>query len=97
MFFGVPWQYDTYVVHDGRLNQYTLWVNERKKILFPLIESLDEVNCTAVRICMVNGKKFEKEMKKNQFFFAIIPRKSSCTSSSQVTKNSGDQVTASDS
>ena len=72
---GRPWQYDRHVAHDGKLNQYTLWVNGKKKILLPLIESLDEVNCTTVKICIVNGKQFEKEVKKNQFCFAIIPRK----------------------
>ena len=56
---GIPWKYDRYSIHDGRLNQYTLWVNGRKKILLPLIESLDEVNCIIVRICMVSGKKFQ--------------------------------------
>ena len=39
-------QYDRYIVHDERLNQYTLCVNGRKQILLPLIESRDEVNCT---------------------------------------------------
>ena len=42
--------------------------------MLPLIESLDEVNCTAIKVCMVNGKQFEKEVKKNQVFFAIVPR-----------------------
>ena len=46
-----------------------------------MIESPDEVNCTTVRICMVNGKQFEKEMKKNQNYFFIIPRRSSCATS----------------
>ena len=41
---------------DGRLNQYTLWVNGRRKTFFPLIEVLDEVNFTIVRIFMVNKK-----------------------------------------
>ena len=77
IFLGKPWQYERYVVHDGRLNQYTLWVNGKKQTLLPLIEVLDEVNYTIVKICMVNGKQFEKEVKKNQVFFAIIPRKPS--------------------
>ena len=59
-------------MHDGRLNQYTLWMNGKKKILLPLIESPDEVSCTAIKVCMVNGKQFEKEVK-NQVFFAIVP------------------------
>ena len=77
---GGPWKYDRYAIHDGRLNKYTLWVNG-KKILLPLIESPDEVNCTIVKICIVNGKKFEKEMKKKQIYFSIIPRRPSFSSS----------------
>ena len=53
---GRPWKYDRYYVHDGILNQYTLWVNGKKKILLSLIEIVDEVKCTNVRICMLNGK-----------------------------------------
>ena len=53
---GRPWQYDRYDVHDGRLNQYTLWVNGKKQISLPLIESPDEASCTAIKVCMVNGK-----------------------------------------
>ena len=71
---GRPWQYDRHVVHNGRLNQYTLWVNGKKQILRPLIESPDEVSRTAVKFCMVNGKQFEKEVMKNQICFAIVPR-----------------------
>ena len=72
---GRPWQYDRYVVHDERLNQYTLWVNGKKQTLLPLIEVPYEVNCTTTKISIVNGKKFEKEVKKNQVCFAIIPKK----------------------
>ena len=81
---GRPWQYDRYAIHDGRLNQYTLWVNERKKILFLLIKSIDEVNYTTMRVCIVNGKQFEKKVKKNQICFAIIPRGPSFGSNDQV-------------
>ena len=97
---GGPWQYDGYIVHDGRFNQYTLWVNGKKQTLLPLIESPDEVNGTAIKICMVNGKQFEKEVKKNQVCFAIIPRKLSFVNGDRVPKNnvnrvlvSGDRVT----
>ena len=81
---GRPWKYDRYSIHHRILNQYTLWVNGRKKILLPWIENLDEVNYSTVRICMVNRKKIEKEMKKNQVCFFIIPRNLSGASSSQV-------------
>ena len=92
IFLGRPWQYDRYVVHDGILNQYTLWVNGKKQILLPLIESPDEVSCTAIKICMVNGKQFKKEMKKNQVYFSIIPRRVSYLSSNQVLENSVNRV-----
>ena len=63
------------------LNQYTLRVNGKKQKLMPLIESPNEVNCTTMKICMVNGKKFEKKVNKNQIFFSIIPRRLICASS----------------
>ena len=59
-------------------------MNGKKKILLPLIESLDEVSCTAIKVCMVNGKQFEKEVKKNQVYFAIIPRKPSFVNRDRV-------------
>lgn len=67
-------------------------MNGRKQILLPLIENPEEVNCTTMRICMVNGKQFEKEMKKKQICFAIIPRRPSCASSNRVSKNSVNRV-----
>lgn len=97
---GRPCKNDKYALHDGILSQYTLSVNGTNQILIPLIESKDEVNCTIVKICIVNGKKIEKEMKKNQFCFSIIPRRPSCVNSNRVPENnvnqvsiSGDQVT----
>ena len=74
---GRPWQYDRHVVHDGRLNQYILWVNGRKKTLFPLIEVSNELNFTTIGVCMINGKKFKEDMKRNQFCLTMIPRKPS--------------------
>ena len=56
-----------------------------------LIETLDEMSCT-IRVCMISGKEFEKDMKKNPIFFSIIPRKFSYNSINWVTKDSNDQV-----
>ena len=93
IFLGQPWKYDIYAMHDGRLNQYTLWVNGKKQILFHLIEILDEVNCTTIKICMVNGKQFEKEVKKNQVCFAIVPRRLSVGSNDRAVEgDSGSRV-----
>ena len=80
-------------MHDGILNKYTLWVNGKNKILFPFIESPDEVSCTAIKVWMVNVKQFEKEVKKNQVYFAIVPRGLSVGSNDQEKKVGNDRVT----
>lgn len=68
-------------------------MNGKKKVLFPLIENPDEVNCTTMKIFMVNGKQFEKEMKRNQVCFAIIPKGLSFGSNDRVTTEaSNDKV-----
>ena len=90
---GRPWHYARHVVHDGRLNQYMLWVNGKKQILFPLIEILDEVSYTTIKVCMVNGKKFENEVKKNQVCFAIVPRRPSVGSNDQVAEVGNNTMT----
>ena len=72
---GRPWQYDRQALHDGRLNQCTIWVKRMKQILLPLVETLSENNCTMGRICLVEGNKFAREMKEYNVFYALIPRK----------------------
>ena len=42
---------------------------------------------------MVNGKKFEKEVKKNQVCFAIVPRGPSVGSNDRATEIGNDRVT----
>ena len=76
------------------MNQYTIWVNGKKQILLPLIESPDEVSCTAIKVCMVNGKQFEKEVMKNQICFAIVPRGPSVGSNKQVISEAGNDKIA---
>ena len=90
IFLGRPWKYDRCATHDGRLNQYTLWLNGTKQMLLLLIESLDEVSCIAIKVCMVNGKQFEKEVMKNQICFAIVPRGPSVGSNDQAPKVGND-------
>ena len=66
---GRSWKFHRHVVYDGITNKYNAWKDGVTYTLLSLIETLDEMNCIAVRICMVNGKKFEKEMRKNLIFF----------------------------
>ena len=69
---GTPWQYDRHVQCDRRLNRYTDWTNGMKVVILPLIETLNEVSCT-IRVFMVSGKEFEKDMKKNLVFLLQFP------------------------
>ena len=69
---GRPWKFDRHVVYDGRVNKYTTRKDGVTYALLPLIEALDEMSCT-MRVCMVTGNEFEKDMKKNLVCFSIIP------------------------
>jgi hypothetical protein len=73
---GRPWQYDRNVVHDGRMNTYTLEKNGRIHKLLPIKdkEVKPEVNNT---ILLMSGKELLTEMEKNedpQFFVVRKPR-----------------------
>lgn len=74
-------------MYDGRVNKYTTWKDGVTYTLLPFIETPNEMSCT-IRVCMVSGKYFEKDMKKNHVCFAIIPRESSYSSNDQVTEDS---------
>ena len=69
---GRPWQFHRHVVYDGRMNKYSAWKDGVTFKLLPLIETPDEMSCT-VRVCMVSGKEFERDMKKNLVCFSIVP------------------------
>jgi hypothetical protein len=76
LFLGRPWQYDRNVVHDGRMNTYTLEENGRTHRLLPIKdkEVKLEVNNT---ILFMSGKELLMEMKKKedpQFFVVRKPR-----------------------
>jgi hypothetical protein len=73
---GRPWQYDRNVVHDGRMNTYTLEKDGRihKFLLIKDKEVKPEVNNT---ILLMSGKELLTEMEKNedpQFFVVRKPR-----------------------
>lgn len=70
---GIPWQYDRQALHDGRLNQYTIWANGKRQVLLPLIEEPDENHCTIVQVYVVNGNQFMKDMKKENVCFVVTP------------------------
>jgi hypothetical protein len=73
---GRPWKYDRNVVHDGRMNTYTLEKDGRTHRLLPIKdkEVKLEVNST---ILLMSEKELLTEMEKNedpQFFVVRKPR-----------------------
>jgi hypothetical protein len=70
LLLGRPWKYDRNVVHDGRMNTYTLEKNGRTHMLLPIKdkEVKPEVNNT---VLLMSGKELLIEVKKRedpQFF-----------------------------
>jgi hypothetical protein len=73
---GRPWQYDRHVVHDGRMNTYTLEKDGRSHTLHPVKdkEVKPEVSNT---ILLMSGKELLTELEKNedpQFFVVRKPK-----------------------
>jgi hypothetical protein len=76
LLLGRPWQYDRNVIHDGRMNTYTLERNGRTHMLCPIEdkEVKPEVNNT---VLLMSGKELLTEVKKKedpQFFVVRKPR-----------------------
>jgi hypothetical protein len=76
LLLGTPWKYDRNVVHDGRMNTYTLEKNGRTHMLLPIKdkEVKPKVRNT---ILLMNGKELLTEMEKKedpQFFVVRKPR-----------------------
>jgi hypothetical protein len=76
LLLGRPWKYDRNVVHDGRMNTYTLEKDGRTHRLLPIKgkEVKPEVRNT---ILLMSGKELLTEMEKKedpQFFVVRKPR-----------------------
>ena len=65
LLLGRPWQYDRNVIHDGRMNTYTLEKNGRTHMLLPINdkEVKPEVRNT---ILLMSGKELLTEVKKKE-------------------------------
>jgi hypothetical protein len=76
LLLGRPWQYDRNVIHDGKMNTYTLAKNGRTHMLLPIKdkEVKPEVNNT---VLLMSGKELLTKVKKKedpQFFMVRKPR-----------------------
>jgi hypothetical protein len=73
---GRPWQYDKNVVHDGRMNTYTLEKDEKTHTLLPIKDKEVKMEVSST-ILLMSGKEILTEMEKNedpQFFVVRKPR-----------------------
>jgi hypothetical protein len=73
---GRPWQYDRNVVHDGRMNTYTLEKDGKTHTLLPIKDKEVKPEVTST-ILLMSGKELLTEMEKNedpQFFVVRKPR-----------------------
>jgi hypothetical protein len=71
LFLGRPWQYDRNVIHDGRMNTYTLEKNGRTHMLLPIKdkEVKPEVSNTVI---LMSGKELLTEVKKEDPQFIVV-------------------------
>jgi hypothetical protein len=74
LLLGRPWQYDRNVIHDGRMNTYTLEKNGRTHMLLPIKdkEVKPEVKNT---VLLMSGKELLTEVKKKEDPQFIVVRK----------------------
>jgi hypothetical protein len=62
---GRPWQYDQHVVHDGRMNTYTLEKDGISHTLHPVKDKEVKPEVSNA-ILLMSGKEFLTELKKNE-------------------------------
>jgi hypothetical protein len=74
LLLGRPWKYDRNVIHDGRMNTYTLEKNGRTHMLLPIKdkEVKPEVSNT---ILLMRGKELLTEVKKKEDPQFIVVKK----------------------
>jgi hypothetical protein len=74
LFLGRPWQYERNVIHDGRMNTYTLEKNGRTHMLLSIKdkEVKTEVSNT---VLLMSGKELLTEVKKKEDPQFIVVRK----------------------
>jgi hypothetical protein len=73
---GRPWQFDRKVVHDGRMNTYTLEKDGETHTLLPIKDKKAEPEVSST-ILLMSGKELLTEMEKDedpQFFVVRKPR-----------------------
>jgi hypothetical protein len=71
---GRPWKYDRNVIHDGRMNTYTLEKNGRTHMLLPIKDKEVKPEVTNT-VLLMSGKEILTEVKKKEDPQFIVVRK----------------------
>jgi hypothetical protein len=74
LLLGRPWQYDRNVIHDGRMNTYTLEKNGRTHMLL-LIKDKEVKPKVSNKVLLMSGKELLTEVKKKEDPYFIVVRK----------------------
>lgn len=78
---GRPWQYDRYVMHDGRRNIYSVVIGNKRIGLKPLPPIVEPTKDTVKPNMLLSAREFEKELKENSYGYALYVRQVSEESS----------------
>jgi hypothetical protein len=71
---GIPWQYDRNLIHDGRMNTYTLEKNGRTHMLLPIKDKEVKMEVRKI-VLLMSGKELLTEVKKKEDPQFIVVRK----------------------
>jgi hypothetical protein len=74
LLFGRPWKYDRNVIHDGRMNTYTLERNGRTHMLLPIKDKEVKLEVRNI-VPLMSGKELLNEVKKKEDPQFIVVRK----------------------
>jgi hypothetical protein len=83
LLLGRPWKYDRNVIHDGRMNTYTLERNGRTHMLYPIEDKKvkSEANNT---VLLMSGKELLTEVKKEDPQFFVVRKSRIVLTSTRV-------------
>jgi hypothetical protein len=76
LLLGRPWKYDRNIIHDGKMNTYTLKKNGRTHMLLPIKDKEEKIG-GGNTVLLMSGKELLMEVKKKedpQFFVVRKPR-----------------------
>jgi hypothetical protein len=74
LLLGRPWKYDRNVIHDGRMNTYTLENNGRTHMLLPIKDKEVKMEVSNT-VLLMSGKELLTEVKKKEEPQFIVVRK----------------------